>query len=265
LRFGKPTIDLEATIGAEILKLHQAGNVLAVLYDPYQMHSLAISLQKAGVRMIELPQTTARIESDQALYVAVIARSLRHYGDPTLTEHIHNAIAIESPRGWRLAKERTTKKIDAAVALSMAHYGALTELKRYGSLRILPNIFYGEHEGRSLDEFLYTPGGFEHLPDRNVRPHPPGVTHENCRHRNRGCEACVAELTEEKWYEEQERIAKMMLGRGAGEPMSEEEAARLYKSPAAMYYQIQKMEAQNESKFISKFRSAVNTRLEKRN
>ena len=73
--------------------------------------------------MEELPQTASRIAADQALYDAIIGKSLAHYNDPTLNEHIRNAVAIESARGYRLAKEKTTKKIDAAVALSMAHYG----------------------------------------------------------------------------------------------------------------------------------------------
>lgn len=122
-RMGKPTIDLEGIKG-EIARLHKEGRVAAVYFDPYQLHSIAMDLRKQGVRMIELPQTTGRIEADQALYDAIIARTIRHYGDPTLTEHVRNAVAIETPRGFRLAKEKAALKIDAAVALSMAHYGS---------------------------------------------------------------------------------------------------------------------------------------------
>lgn len=126
LRGGKATIDLGG-LRDEILRLARAGKVLAVYYDPFQLHSIAVDLQKAGVNMIELPQTNARTEADQALYDAIIAKSLAHYGDPILTQHINNAVAIETARGYRLAKERTSRKIDAAVALSMAHYGSLRE------------------------------------------------------------------------------------------------------------------------------------------
>ena len=123
-RFGKPTVDLDETIKKEILRLWHSGNVRSVTYDPYQLHSIALELEKSGVRMVELPQTMARVEADQALYDAIIGKTLRHYGDPTLTEHVRNAVAVETPRGFRLAKEKTSRKIDAAVALSMAHYGA---------------------------------------------------------------------------------------------------------------------------------------------
>ena len=93
-------------------------------YHPYQLHSIALDLEKSGVSMIEMPQTGARVESDQALYDAIIGKTIRHYGDPTLNEHITNAVAIETPRGFRLAKEKTSRKIDAAVALSMAAFQA---------------------------------------------------------------------------------------------------------------------------------------------
>lgn len=120
---GKPTIDLSG-LRAEILRLKKAYNLAAVIYDPYQLHSIAGDLRNAGVNMIEHPQTAQRIEADQALYDAVIGRTIRHYGDPTLTEHILNSVAVESPRGFRLDKAKTTRKIDAAVSLSMAHHKA---------------------------------------------------------------------------------------------------------------------------------------------
>ena len=44
---------------------------------------------------------------------------------PDLRQHALNAVAIESTRGWKLAKEKTSKKIDAVVALSMACVAAL--------------------------------------------------------------------------------------------------------------------------------------------
>ena len=37
---------------------------------------------------------------------------------------ISRAIALETPRGWRIAKETTSHKIDAVVALAMAAVGA---------------------------------------------------------------------------------------------------------------------------------------------
>ena len=141
LRMGKPTVDLDETISAEVIRLHEAGAIDGIVYDPYQLHSLAIGWEKAGIRCIELPQTAGRVEADQALYDAVIGGALRHYNDPTLNEHIRNAVAIETARGYRLAKEKTSLKIDAAVALSMANHGALQVQKSMGGVTIVPDPF----------------------------------------------------------------------------------------------------------------------------
>jgi phage terminase large subunit-like protein len=131
LRGGKPTVDLDETIGMEILRLAKTGWVESCYYDPYQLHAVALALEKNNVRMVEFPQTNARIAADQALYDAIIGRAIAHPNHPDLSEHVTNAIAVETARGYRLAKEKTKKKIDAAVSLSMAHYGAVNELKRY--------------------------------------------------------------------------------------------------------------------------------------
>jgi len=121
IRFGKPTIDLEATIGQEVLNLYKAGNVACVVYDPWQMAAVARSWEKAGIRLHEMPQTMRRIEADTALFNAIISGQVRHYKSPDLDEAVRNAITIETPRGIRLAKEKASRKIDALVALSMAN------------------------------------------------------------------------------------------------------------------------------------------------
>jgi phage terminase large subunit-like protein len=123
-RSNKLTVDIDETIGDEVLRLHSLGAVLAVVADPFQLHTCILRWGKAGIPVIELPQNAARVEADQALYDAILGRTLAHCGDPTLTEHVQNAVAIETPRGFRLAKEKTSRKIDAAVALSMAHHVA---------------------------------------------------------------------------------------------------------------------------------------------
>src|SRR5581483_754543 len=51
------------------------------------------------------------------------SRRLRVYPDAELRQHVLNAVAVETARGWRLAKEKASRKIDAAVALSFACMG----------------------------------------------------------------------------------------------------------------------------------------------
>jgi len=54
----------------------------------------------------------------------VRSRGLRVYQAPDLKEHVLNAVLVETARGIRLAKEKSSKKIDGAVALAMALWSA---------------------------------------------------------------------------------------------------------------------------------------------
>lgn len=211
LRLGKPTVDLSATIGAEIQRLHNLGQVQSVYYDPYQLHSIALDLEKAGVSMVELPQTAARTSADQALFDAIVGHSLRHYGEPTLTEHITNAVAIETARGFRLAKEKTSRKIDAAVALSMANYGAINS-KGWGVVEYIPDPFSDANwpppEGDvvwSWERGWITPNKY--------RKHSKGATGwEDCKHRMpHGCDECERELAESGYFEQRAAAERLMM------------------------------------------------------
>jgi len=203
IRFGKPTVDLEATIGQEVLNLHAGGQVSCVVYDPWQMAAVARSWEKAGIRCVEMPQTAQRVEADTALFNAIISRRIRHYKSPDLDEAVRNAITIETPRGIRLAKEKASRKIDPLVALSMANSAALSGKYGISVLTTMPDPF----EMDLADDEVYVLGlgvvkqgyGYEHA---------PGVTWRNCRKRTRGCTACVDELEAEGYFkQEAERVA----------------------------------------------------------
>jgi hypothetical protein len=145
-----------------------------------------------GIKTIELPQTTGRIKSDQNLYDVIVGKRLRHYNDPTLNEHILNAVAIETQRGIRLAKEKTSKKIDLAVALAMALQGASDNAYLYEKrVRIIKDPFYMWPPPENYDytkHFGWQPPG-----KVNKKPHPPGVTWETCKRSGNGCLACLEE------------------------------------------------------------------------
>src|SRR5262249_54461578 len=81
---------------------------------------------RAGLPIRELPQTTSNVTAfGQALFDLIKGRNLRMYPTADLREQALNAVAVESARGWRLAKEKTTRKIDAIVALAMACHEAI--------------------------------------------------------------------------------------------------------------------------------------------
>jgi hypothetical protein len=197
IRFGKPTVDLEATIGQEVLNLHKAGNVACVVYDPWQMAAVARSWEKAGIRCVEMPQTNQRVEADTALFNAIISGQVRHYRSPDLDEAVRNAIIVETPRGIRLAKEKASRKIDPLVALSMANSAALSGRGSGGVLSYVPDPW--ETMPQDTDGKTYSMDhGWEST--EWTRPHPPGVTWRTCRHCGNGCLACRKELEAEGFF-----------------------------------------------------------------
>lgn len=115
------TLDLESTVEAFVRELAWRFGACRVTFDPSQMLRSAAELRRHGVAMHELPQTTGNLtQASQALFDIVKERRLRCYEAPDLRQHVLNAVVVESPRGWRLAKEKSAKKIDGAVALSFA-------------------------------------------------------------------------------------------------------------------------------------------------
>lgn len=141
---GEP-LKLTETVGPAIVELHRNYRVLATYYDNYQMAAISEICQRAGVTMVDYPQTAARLESDTLLQDSIRGNNLAHYGDPVLREHITNAVVkVQKERGVRIFKELTSKKVDAAVALAMAMKGATEYLGRgeTGRLGMGENPFF---------------------------------------------------------------------------------------------------------------------------
>jgi hypothetical protein len=127
-------LDFEATVETTVLELHQRFKVRQVLYDPYQMAAVSQRLQRAGVKMVEYPQSSPNLTaSSQNLYEIIKGRNLVAYPDPALRLALSRALAIESSRGWRIAKDKQAHKIDVVVALAMAALAAIQKQSRYDS------------------------------------------------------------------------------------------------------------------------------------
>jgi hypothetical protein len=207
-------LDPDKTIGDEVRSLKGQGYRIRAFYaDPWQMETTMQSLKQAGIAVSEFPQTTQRTEADMALWTAITSRALATYTEPTLRQHIQNAVAVEGPRGMRLAKEKTSQKIDAAVALSMAHWGAVQLLAvEPAVLHFGPNPFYGGSPLPDVPPSRQDPALF----DKDgwwKGKHREGVTWTNCRHRNTGCHACKAELQPQlderkREYAEEEKLKR---------------------------------------------------------
>ena len=254
--FGKNApIDLEETIGAEVIALHKAGQVRAVCYDPWQLATVAAQWSKAGVKCIEMPQTNQRVEADTALFNAITSGSLQHYKNEDLDDAVRNAIIIESPRGMRIAKEKSSKKIDALVALSMSHHAAITQ-PSYGGMQVMSNFLY---DGPGIEEYMEVDGQWIYAPGNTDRGHAPGITWRNCQRRNKGCEACVNELAAEGVYQQQDAQLAADLARGGDHPMTEEE---FYAEQAARRgMSLYEMQQQGEQRIINNFWNVIRKKL----
>jgi phage terminase large subunit-like protein len=127
-------LDFDAAIESTILDLHARFRLKQVLYDPYQMVAVAQRLTKAGVKMVEYPQSSPNLTAaSQNLYELIKGGNLIAYPDAAIRLAVSRAVAIESPRGWRIAKEKQSHKIDVVVALAMAALAAVQNPSRYDS------------------------------------------------------------------------------------------------------------------------------------
>ncbi len=121
-------LDLEATVEEYLRVLYERYFVQKILCDPYQLHRSITTLQAAGLPIEEFPQTSANTtRMGQTLFDLLNGKNLRLYSAADLRAQALNTVAVESPRGWRIAKEKAARKIDAIVALAMACVAALEE------------------------------------------------------------------------------------------------------------------------------------------
>lgn len=64
--------------------------------------------------------------ASERLHAAIVEGRLSHPDDPGLNAHVRQAIAEDTPRGWRISKAKSRHQIDACVALCMAVEAAET-------------------------------------------------------------------------------------------------------------------------------------------
>ena len=119
-------LDFESTIEETVLGLKSRFHLGGVFYDPFQMASTAQRLTRQGVKMIEFPQSAGNLTtSSQNLYELIKGGGLVAYPDAELRLAISRAVALESSRGWKITKEKSSHKIDIVVALAMAALAAV--------------------------------------------------------------------------------------------------------------------------------------------
>ena len=141
-------MDLEATMEAYILELRRGYQVAEVRSDPWQFHRSAITLRRAGVKMVEFPQSVPNLtDIGQAVYDAVKHRSLKLYADTELRREASFSVAKETSRGIQIVKLRRGHKIDAIVALATAVCAASSVAEKPA-----PGIFFVDPRAPVSDE-----------------------------------------------------------------------------------------------------------------
>ena len=119
-------LDFEAAIEGTLMDLSKRFNLRKVLFDPWQMQAVAQRLQKAGLTIEEFPQSSPNLTAaSQNLFELIQGQNLVAYPDAAMRLAISRAVAIETPRGWRIGKDQQSHKIDVVVALAMACHAAV--------------------------------------------------------------------------------------------------------------------------------------------
>jgi hypothetical protein len=125
-------LDFDMAIEGTLLALHSRFDLKQALYDPYQMQASAQRLAKEGVQLEEFPQSVPNLtEASQNLYELIKGHNLSVYPDDAIRLAMSRAVAVETSRGWRIAKEKQAHKIDVVVALGMAALAAIKAQSEY--------------------------------------------------------------------------------------------------------------------------------------
>lgn len=98
----------------------------SIRVDPWQAARSIATLKAAGLPIEEAPQVPSlQTRAAEALSTLITEGQLVVYPSDELRTAVINAALIESPRGVRLAKASTTRRIDLCTALSLAALSAL--------------------------------------------------------------------------------------------------------------------------------------------
>ncbi|MEW6048641.1 MAG: terminase TerL endonuclease subunit [Bacillota bacterium] len=161
-------LDIEATVEAAILDFASRFRVVEARYDPWQMQRSAQELARAGVPMVEFPQTSDRLSrATVALWELLRDKRLVAYPDGAMRAALLRAVAKETPRGVRLAKEKAGHRIDPAVALAISALGTLEVFGAGAPVELV----YDAHDGLTYD--LNTGRVVAVDPDRHQKPWIP--------------------------------------------------------------------------------------------
>lgn len=92
-----------------------------VVYDPRFFDIPAGMLADENIPMEEVPQSPERMVPACGLaWELIVGGEVAHDGDPILEDHVLSAQQRPGERGWTLSKSKSSRKIDACIAMVMA-------------------------------------------------------------------------------------------------------------------------------------------------
>jgi phage terminase large subunit-like protein len=119
-------LDFELTVESYLLDLQRKFMVRKILFDPYQLASVMQRLAKQGLPVEEFAQSSPNLTAaSQNLFDLIQSQALVLYPDDAMRLAVSRAVAVETPRGWRIGKQSQAFKIDTIVALAMSAYAAV--------------------------------------------------------------------------------------------------------------------------------------------
>jgi hypothetical protein len=144
--------------------------------------------------MVQFDQTTRRmVPASERLHDAVVEGRLSHSGDPQLARHVTAAVARDTGRGWRPARDghRARRSSDAARRLALsflamadvrmdwssAHVDPLAQLTV--GLTPEPSAVWVDQASRILDRFKQEVGRPDFLQRTGLGRHPRTAFHIN--------------------------------------------------------------------------------------
>jgi phage terminase large subunit-like protein len=138
---GKEALDLEETLEAAVRDLAQRFNLIAILFDPWQFQRSAQTLAKAGLPMVEYPQSPPNLTAMSTnLYELLQGGNLIAYPDAGIRLAIQRAVAVDVGRGQKISKEKASHRIDVVVAMAMAALGAVERASATSSPEAIASI-----------------------------------------------------------------------------------------------------------------------------
>ena len=158
-------IDLELASDFIVEELASRYQLAEVAYDPTFWEGEASRLAKRGVRVAPFPKSGLLMTSAlQGFYVDVQEGRVAWGGteewnkldDPKVwLAHFQAAAAVQTDRGWKVSKIKSTRPIDAAIATVMSHARAvdtsLESVYEHRDLRVLGSA--DEHDDEEDEEW----------------------------------------------------------------------------------------------------------------